>query len=442
MNNDKKLIHLDQEPAQELSKKMKQSKEKKKLGFILDANDKIKRNSVKNIVLILKIDPLLKNAFRFNEFIQENEIVKDIPELRISKGYFDDAVIDEIINHIESSSFYNNILFTSQNVRSAINIICKENTYNPLINYLNDAYKKWDGKPRLKYIFNTYLGADNSKVNHIIAIHFFSNAVAQVFEAGRKNDEVLDLVGKQGTGKTEFFRRIAPLDFYTDNFTTFNKPDDLNEFRLSFFINDDELAVSNKMTFEDVKKFASKKELTFRASYAHFPKTFKRRWVFVRTTNNLYYLRDLTGNRRFMPVLANKDKAKKSVFSITEDDKKQIWGEAVALYKKDISERKKDKNFKGILVFNSEQEQEILHTQLQFTGTSSIEDQLDLIVNVTDFVDHDFIKTSDLAHQLGIDPVKDNQTMAKISSIMVNKMGFKKAKQNNFRGFKRLSNQG
>ena len=143
-----------------------------------------------------------------------------------------------------------------------------------------------------------------------------------------------------------------------------------------------------------------------------------------------------------MPVLANKDKAQKSVFSITEDDKKQIWGEAVALYKKDISERKKDKNFKGILVFNSEQEQEILHTQLQFTGTSSIEDQLDLIVNVTDFVDHDFIKTSDLAHQLGIDPVKDNQTMAKISSIMVNKMGFKKAKQNNFRGFKRLSNQG
>ena len=186
MNNDKKLIHLDQEPAQEINKKMKQSKEKKKLGFILDANDKIKRNSVKNIVLILKIDPLLKNAFRFNEFIQENEIVKDIPELRISKGYFDDAVIDEIINHIESSSFYNNILFTSQNVRSAINIICKENTYNPLINYLNDAYKKWDGKPRLKYIFNTYLGADNSKVNHIIAIHFFSNAVAQVFEAGQK----------------------------------------------------------------------------------------------------------------------------------------------------------------------------------------------------------------------------------------------------------------
>ena len=51
MNNDKKLIHLDQEPPQELSKKMKQSKEMKKLGFILDANDKIKRNSVKNIVL-------------------------------------------------------------------------------------------------------------------------------------------------------------------------------------------------------------------------------------------------------------------------------------------------------------------------------------------------------------------------------------------------------
>lgn len=431
-------IALNEDNIAKLNKQMEQETLKRQLGFILDSKGKMKRNSIKNIVLILENDNNFKDVFKFNEFIQENEIIKDIPTLRISKGFFDDAVIDEIINYIESSSMYDNTLFTSQNIRSAINIVCKENSYNPLIEYLNSAYQEWDSKPRLKNIFNTYLGAEKSEVNQIISVHFFSNAVAQAFEPGRKNDEVLDLVGKQGTGKTEFVRRITPLGFYTDNFTTFDKPDDLNEFRLSFFINDDELAVSNKATFENVKKFVSKTELTFRASYAHFPKTFKRRWVLVRTTNDLYYLRDLTGNRRFMPVLADKEKAIANIFDITEDDKRQIWGEAVAFYKKDLEEREKNKGFKGILVFTPEQEQQILQKQFQFTGTSSIEDQLDYIVNETTFADQDFIKTMDLAEELEIDAVRDNKVMAKVSNIMVNKFGFKKQKNGNYRGFKRL----
>lgn len=431
-------ITLNEDNIAKLNKQMEQETLKRQLGFILDNKGKMKRNSIKNIVLILENDNNFKDVFKFNEFIQENEITKDIPTLRISKGFFDDAVIDEIINYIESSSMYDNTLFTSQNVRSAINIVCKENSYNPLTEYLNSAYQEWDGKPRLKNIFNTYLGAEKTEVNQIISVHFFSNAVAQAFEPGRKNDEVLDLVGKQGTGKTEFVRRITPLGFYTDNFTTFDKPDDLNEFRLPFFINDDELAVSNKATFENVKKFVSKTELTFRASYAHFPKTFKRRWVLVRTTNDLYYLRDLTGNRRFMPVLADKGKAIANIFDITEDDKRQIWGEAVAFYKKDLEEREKNKGFKGILVFTPEQEQQILQKQFQFTGTSSIEDQLDYIVNETTFADQDFIKTMDLAEELEIDAVRDNKVMAKVSNIMVNKFGFKKQKNGNYRGFKRL----
>ena len=201
-------IALNEDNIAKLNKQMEQETLKRQLGFILDSKGKMKRNSIKNIVLILENDNNFKDVFKFNEFIQENEIIKDIPTLRISKGFFDDAVIDEIINYIESSSMYDNTLFTSQNIRSAINIVCKENSYNPLIEYLNSAYQEWDGKPRLKNIFNTYLGAEKSEVNQIISVHFFSNAVAQAFEPGRKNDEVLDLVGKQGTGKTEFVRRI------------------------------------------------------------------------------------------------------------------------------------------------------------------------------------------------------------------------------------------
>ena len=79
-----------------------------------------------------------------------------------------------------------------------------------------------------------------------------------------------------------------------------------------------------------------------------------------------------------------------------------------------------------------------MQKQFQFTGTSSIEDQLDYIVNETTFADQDFIKTMDLAEELEIDAVRDNKVMAKVSNIMVNKFGFKKQKNGNYRGFKRL----
>lgn len=406
--------------------------------FELDSKGNVKKNSLNNVVAILANDPIFKGAFKFNEFTQENEIVKNIPQLNINCGSFEDAVIDMIAYYIERKQDYDRVLFSSQNIRSAINVVCRAHSYDPVTDYLNQCYQKWDGKPRLQKIFTTYLGAEDSEANHTIAIHFFSNAVAQAFEPGRKNDEALDLIGKQGTGKTEFARRMTPLHLYTDSFTSFEKPDDLNQFRLSFFINDDELAVSNKISFDEVKKFVTKQEVSFRPSYGHYLRTFKRRWSFIRTTNNLYYLKDLTGNRRFMPVLANKNNAKKSIFSMTENDKQQLWGEAVAFYKKDIAETKKDEKFKGILHFTPEQEKEILQAQSQFTGTSSIEDQIDYLVNVELFANESFIKSMDLAEELNIDPVRDSKIMANVASIMVNKMGFKKSKQKGYKGFKRL----
>ena len=438
----KTVLSLPKEKTEKLRQAQERDAKKYKLLrsiFLLDSHNNIRKNSIDNVTAILENDPIFKGAFKYNGFTQENEIVRNIPRLNIECGYFEDAVIDMIAYYIENQADYDHVLFSSQLIRSAINVTCLNHSYNPVIDYFEKCLSKWDKKPRLKRIFTTYLGAEDSEVNHIIAIHFFSNAVAQVFEPGRKNDDTLDLVGKQGTGKTEFVRHMAPLGLYTDSFITFDKPDDLNQFRLSFFVNDDELAVSNKKSFDDVKKFASQVFARFRPSYGHYLRTFKRRWSFVRTTNNLYYLRDLTGNRRFMPVLANKSNIKKSIFSMTDEEKEQLWGEAVYFYKKDITERKKNKDFKGILVFTPQQEKAVLQAQLQFTGSSSIEDQIDLLLNVTSFVGHDFIKSSDLAHELNIDPVKDSKIMSSVNSIMINKMNFKKARENGIRGFKRVS---
>lgn len=395
--------------------------------FKLDSKSQVSKNSINNIVLILEKDEQFKGVFQYNEFSQEIVVTKDIPNTGIKKGPLEDYVIDKIASLIEANPSYDCVLFDSKNIIKAIGIVSHKQSFNPVVDYLKDAYKNWDHKKRLENIFTTYLGAENIEVNRVIAIHFFANAVAQVFEPGRKNDEVLDLVGRQGTGKTEFLRRIAPKDLYTDDFTSFDQRDDLDRFRSAMIINDDELAVSGskKSSFEEVKKFASKRKLVFRSAYARLAKTYPRRWSFARTTNNLFYLNDITGNRRFMPVLARKGQAAKSVFSITEKDKKQIWGEAMAFYYKDLSERKTNPDFKGILTFSPEQASLVLKAQKQFTNSSSIEDEIDMLVNVTKFSQNNFITSYELARELNLDPVRDNKQMAKVKAIMINKMGFK-----------------
>jgi hypothetical protein len=63
-----------------------------------------------------------------------------------------------------------------------------------------------------------------------------------------------------------------------------------------------ELAGMNRADVEKVKARLSMQSDRGRASYGHFSKDRPRRYVFAGTTNQTEYLRDQTGNRRFLPV--------------------------------------------------------------------------------------------------------------------------------------------
>jgi len=58
---------------------------------------------------------------------------------------------------------------------------------------------------------------------------------------------------------------------------------------------------------------------------------FAKNFVLARTTNQKEYLKDKTGERRFLPVLANMEKQKKHPMEIEPETIEQIWGEAVTI---------------------------------------------------------------------------------------------------------------
>ena len=85
----------------------------------------------------------------------------------------------------------------------------------------------------------------------------------------------------------------------------------------------------------------------------------------ARTSNHVEYLKDKTGERRFLPVLANNKQQKKHPMNMTPEVVEQIWGEAVTIYEKGFD-----------LMFDDETEKELHEYREQFMFRDEIEMQV------------------------------------------------------------------
>lgn len=415
--SDDKIVKFDKKSADKL--KHLTDQEDNNWNFKLDKNGHIKVNSLVNIEKILEKDPILKDTFRFNEFTTEIDVVKSNSELMFKTGQLVDAYVDQIASYIENNSDYG-VLFDNKKIRSAITVVAMRHHYNPVLDYFDDAYRAWDHKQRLNHIMGDYLGVEETTVTQLITKLFFVGAVAKAHNLKTKFDFVLDLVGGQGAGKTTFLQKIAPLGYYTDQFSTFDNKDDYAVMRRALIINDDEMTATNNASFEILKKFITLQEFEYRKPYGHQAERFAKNFVMARTTNELYYLKDKTGERRFLPLHVSKARQKHHpVTDLTDEYVKQCWGEAMQLYKDGFS-----------FGLTKEQEEELDQHRQTFMYTDELEDKIDEALS-NQFEGKDFITNDELSLAVapGIDLVKNRKVANQISNIMVNRFGFRKKRQ-------------
>lgn len=412
-----KVVPFDKKNAEKLSHLT--SEEENNWGFKTNKYGQLKNNSLVNIEIILERDPILKDTFRFNEFTTEIDVVKPNSELMFKTGQLVDAYVDQIASYIENNSDYG-VLFDNKKIRSAITVVAMRHHYNPVIDYFDDAYKNWDHEERLNHIMGDYLGVEETSVTQLITKLFFVGAVAKAHNPKTKFDFVLDLVGGQGAGKTTFLQKIAPLGYYTDQFSTFDNKDDYAVMRRALIINDDEMTATNNASFEILKKFITLQEFEYRKPYGHQAERFAKNFVMARTTNELYYLKDKTGERRFLPLHVSKARQKHHpVTDLTDKYVKQCWGEAMQLYKDGFS-----------FALTSEQEEKLDEHRQSFMYTDELEDKIDEALN-NQFRDKKFITNEALSLAVvpGIDLVKNRKIGNQISNIMVNRFGFRKSRR-------------
>ena len=295
----------------------------------LDANTKGEYdNSANNLNVIIQNDQFLKNIFKLNTFDNKRYVTRSLPWRKInSMEPLRDVDYSGVRNYIEC--VYG--IVSSQKVDDALALEFEKNKFHPIRDYI--LAQKWDGIPRIDTLLIDYFGAEDNAYTRASIRKMLCAAVARVFEPGIKFDTALILVGEQGTYKSTFVKKLG-MDWFSDTFTTVQGKESFEQIQGAWLVEIAELSGLKKAEVETIKHYISKREDSFRPAYGRTVETYKRQCVFFGTTNNKDFLRDPTGNRRFMPIDVRTEYIKKSVVDdLTDEEVSQIWAEAYVLYK-------------------------------------------------------------------------------------------------------------
>lgn len=283
-------------------------------------------SSSNNLNEIFTNDKRLKGAFRLNGFDGIRYVFKSLPWRRITKP--------EPIKNVDFSGVRNYLesvygIVGSLKIDDSLALEFEKQSFHPVLDYLEELF--WDGQKRVDTLLIDYFGAEDNQYTREAVRKTLVAAVARVKRPGIKFDLVLTLVGAQGTGKSTFANKLGQ-SWFSDTFMTVNGKDAFEQLQGSWIIEMAELAGIKKAEAEAVKHYISKQEDKFRPAYARTSETFPRQCIFIATTNNRDFLRDPSGNRRFMPIDIKHSKDYLSIWDIDQDTIDQIWAEAVEIY--------------------------------------------------------------------------------------------------------------
>lgn len=167
------------------------------------------------------------------------------------------------------------------------------------------ALPSWDGSPRIDTWLIDYAGAPDGPYVRAVSRMFLIAAVRRVRQPGVKFDEMPILESAQGTNKSTALRTLCKDPaWYTDDIQLDADEKTLLEKTLGYWIVEaGELTGLSRGDVNRLKAWLSRTTDNVRLSYDRRPSAVPREFVIVGSTNaKRGYLKDPTGNRRFLPV--------------------------------------------------------------------------------------------------------------------------------------------
>lgn len=278
--------------------------------------EKVYIQNTENVYRILKNHPQFQGRFRLDIFKNKEEI-------------FDNSEWREI-KETDSIRLQTNlsILFTflhrvsKEMVRDAISKVSEENSIHPPREYMTSL--RWDGTKRIDIWLNSAYGAPKDDYHRAVGANWLKGLVKRIVEPGCKFDYVLVLQGAQGIKKSTSLAKLVGEKWHLEMTDTPDHKDFFEKMRGKIVI---EFSEGETLTKSDVKKMKAVITMqsdTYRPSYGHYSIDFPRQCVFAMTTNEEEFLKDDTGNRRWLPVSCNQ----KANVEWIEANRDQLFAEA------------------------------------------------------------------------------------------------------------------
>lgn len=305
--------------------------------------------SLGNTIKAICFDKNLSSMFRFNELTDRVE-VSGAWWTRSST-----SLSDNDLNNIRLYLEQNYGLSHEKNIPRAVDIVAHQHSFHPVRQFLEEL--RWDGVKRIGNLLPKYLGADRSDYTEEALKLFMLGAIERVFAPGTKFEIMVCFVeDKQGGGKSTIARFLATDDdWFSDDVKNLDDENIYRKLQGHWIIEFSEmLATSNTKTIEAIKSFLSRQKDTYKVPYDKYPHDFPRQCVFIGTSNNLDFLpNDRTGNRRFIPILADSKRAEIHPLDNEEETRAyivQAWAEAMEIYRSGEYSLTLPKNLQGTLL--------------------------------------------------------------------------------------------
>ena len=289
-------------------------------GFLNE--EKQPKTTIENFKIILEYYGI---SIRRNIISREEEII--IPGSRYSIETSEESNFTQLISLCEKNN-----LTKTQLINSFAGAIAAQNSYNPVLDCIKS--KPWDGKPRLKDLYDTILTEEdfNQDLKELLLRKWLISAVAAVnIKEGFFSKGVLVLQSKQSVGKTSWFKKLVPEDlskYFKEgcHLDPTNK-DSLKTCISKWIVELGEIDSTLKRDIAMLKAFISSDRDSFRVAYGKKDTKFMRRTVFCGSVNESKFLIDKTGNVRFWVIPAININYKHNI------DMQQLWAEVYAIYK-------------------------------------------------------------------------------------------------------------
>jgi len=265
----------------------------KDLDLLIDAKGNRIVNE-ENVYRVIGYDVTTKDAFRFNTFT-------GLVESKYGREDFT-SFQREDINLLRmylqrTYKFLRRVGYSI--VEDAVLRLAHEKAVSPPAEYIKSIV--WDKKPRLDQWLSKVYHVEDNEYHQKVGSNWMKGLVKRLIQPGCKFDYVIVFEGEQGTKKST---SLAVLGGPWHVETVF-APDNKDFFMLLSGNAIVEFSEGETLSRSESKRLKAVITMTndkYRMPYDRTVKEFPRQCVFAMTTNQDEYLKDETGNRRWLPV--------------------------------------------------------------------------------------------------------------------------------------------